>query len=191
MFKISVINKSSTLVTNQATFDTEQECLDWFNSLAPKGVFGKPEQPELKELQDVLITPAVLDPETGEVIEPAVYEQQEVVVRPYVPAEYEIVITDITAEIEAQQAIQAQIQLGELIKHRAQRAIAKITGYNTASGYTIAQVDQLEEEFDHIMKALERNRVDKAQALIASTEPTELISQELIDDLLAILRGEL
>jgi hypothetical protein len=82
--------------------------------------FGKPEVteqrekliPAVTEIQQVLITEAVLD-EDGEVVEEAVYEDQEVVIEPerwefekvvIEPAEeFEVVITDITQELEQRQ----------------------------------------------------------------------------------------
>lgn len=171
ILKYEVIKNGNVVQSGKAF--SEEEVHEQLKPYYEHKTFGEPER-----TVQVLVTESTEESE-------AIYEER------IIPAEYEVVITDITAETEAENARQADIQLGELIKRRAQKAIAKITGYNTSSGYSIEQVDQLEEEFEHIMRALDRNRIDKAQALIMDTEPTALISQELINDLLAILRGEL
>lgn len=149
--------------------------------------FGNPEIPELKELQDVLITPAVLDPETGEELEPAVYEQQEVVVRPYAPAEYTIEITDVTEEVEAERVKQESIAIGEMIKVKCEKAISLIISYNATSNFSFDQIDQLEEDFGEIFTALNKRRIDKAQLLISQAVPNELVTQNLLDSLLSEL----
>lgn len=94
------------------------------------------------------------------------------------------------ARIAKEQA-EAAIALGEAIRERAQKAIAKITSFNHSSGYTIEQIDALEVEFGAIYDALSKNRIDKALMLIEATEPTALITAGLIDDLKKILRGEI
>ena len=76
--------------------------------------FGQPEIPEIKETRTVLVSPselikeAVLDEVTGEELEPAtfseaIYEDQEFIVQEFVPAEYSIIITDVTDELALQQ----------------------------------------------------------------------------------------
>lgn len=160
--------------------------------------FGEPEKtiqvlvseevPELREIQSVLVTPEVRDPETDEVITEAVYEDQEVITQEYapaiyrdevIPAEYTIEITDVTAEVEAQQELNEKLANGESIKIRCERAISLILDYN--SEFTFEQIDQLEQDFGEIYNCLMRRRIDKAYVLITQTEPTDLISQEFLD----------
>lgn len=204
MFKIEIINKLSGKVTNLAKFKTEQECLEWVNSLAPTGAFGEPEKtiqvlvseevPELREIQSVLVTPEVRDPETDEVITEAVYEDQEVITQEYapavyrdeiIPAEYMIEITDVTAEVEAERLKQESIAIGEMIKTRCERAISLILSHN--SGFSFEEIDQLEEDFGEIYNCLMRRRIDKAYLLISQTQPNNLISQEFLDSLKQVL----
>lgn len=189
MFKIEIVNKSSKQITNLMRFETEQECLSWFNELAPTGVFGNPEQPELKELQDVLITPAVLDPETGEELEPAVYEQQEVVVRPYTPAEYEIVIEEIPEKTPEQIQDEEDIRLGAIIEERCLKAKRYITGRNTRTQLTIEQVSEMVSTYEPIKVALADNRVDLATTLLNEIDSEDSNIQEIKTKLLLILQG--
>lgn len=179
MKRFNIIQKSTGNILDHGDFATDEQGYAWFEPFITKGRYGAIEQPELKELQDVLITPAVLDPETGEELEPAVYEQQEVVVRPYAPAEYTIEITDVTTEVEAQQELNEKLANGESIKIRCERAISLILDYN--SEFTFEQIDQLEQDFGEIYNCLMRRRIDKAYMLISQTEPTDLISQEFLD----------
>lgn len=58
--------------------------------------------PEIKEMQEVIVSPEIIDEETGEVLEPARTEMQEVVIREAAPAIYETVTipAEYTYEIE-------------------------------------------------------------------------------------------
>ena len=110
MHQISIIRNEQ--VTNQASFSTREELDAWLELHQSQNTFGQNEIPEIKETRSVLvkeselIKEAVIDEETREEIEPAeysdpVYEDQEFVIQEYVPAEYEVVIEDITATTEA------------------------------------------------------------------------------------------
>lgn len=118
MFRISIYRNEK--LTNQASFSTREELDAWLEFHQSQKTFGEPEKtikvlvseevPELREIQSVLVTPEVRDPETDEVITEAVYEDQEVITQEYapavyrdevIPAEYTIEITDVTAETEA------------------------------------------------------------------------------------------
>lgn len=185
ILKYEVIKNGNVVHSGGAS--SEAEIHEQLKPYYDHKTFGNPEISELKELQDVLITPAVLDPETGEEIEPAVYEQREVVVRPHSPAEYEIVITDITEEIERQSKLEADISRGESIKSRCEKAISLIISYN--SDFSFEEIDQLESDFGEIYNFLMKRRIDKAYFLLNSAQPTELITQEFLNQLKSVLIG--
>lgn len=103
MKRFNIIQKSTGNILDHGNFQTEADGHNWFQPIIDRGVYGQKEIPEHKEIVSVLVKEAVIDEVTGEELEPAVFEQQEVVVQEYVPSEYEIVITDVTDELALQQ----------------------------------------------------------------------------------------
>lgn len=87
--KVSIIKQGN--VTNQAAFKTQEELDTWLHTHETMGSFGK--GPYSYQVED---SPAVLD-ESGNVITEATYKTVEV------PGEYEVVIEDCTAELEAEE----------------------------------------------------------------------------------------
>ena len=196
MKKFSIIQKSTGNVLDHGNFQTEADGYIWFQPMIDRGVYGQKEIPERKELMTVLVSPselikeAVLDEVTGEELETAIYseaiyEEQEVVVQEFVPSEYEIVITDITEEIERQSKIGVDISRGESIKSRCEKAISLIISYN--SDFSFEEIDQLESDFGEIYNFLMKRRIDKAYFLLNSARPTELITQEFLNQLKSVL----
>jgi hypothetical protein len=134
MIRVNVITKNGQKVwSNKQTLEEAQAWIaegskqQWWGKPAYTEVIpAKKElqeviiQPKIVEQQEVVVTPEVLDDE-GNVITPAITEMQEVVVQEEIkemqlveiepektiehPAEFEVQIEDITAEIEAQKAI--------------------------------------------------------------------------------------
>jgi hypothetical protein len=110
MLRVNIIKNGQ--VTHLGQFKTQAEADAWIAEGSKQQWWGKPAYTEVipakKELQEVVITPEVRD-EDGNVITPAVTEMQEIVVQEETtiehPAEFEVQIEDITAEIEAQKAI--------------------------------------------------------------------------------------
>lgn len=111
----------------------------------------------------------------------AVYEDQ------IIPAEYDVVITDITAVTEANKIEAEKVATGEMIKTKCEKAISLILAYNMS--FTFEQIDQLEEDFGEIYNFLMKRRIDKAYFLLDSAQPTELITQEFLNQLKTVLIG--
>jgi len=125
MIKISI--KKQEQITNQGLFPTMEEAQAWLDKHEGMGTFG---QKAIFQEQDVLVaeevrgpvqelaTPAVYDNNGNElepatytlnpdgVISPAIYERRIVMVS---PAQYEVVIEDISAQI-AQEEVNAEAQ---------------------------------------------------------------------------------
>ena len=93
MKKFEIIQKTTGNILDHGNFQTEADGHIWFQPMIDRGIYGQKEIPERKELTTVLVKEAITDEITGEELEPAIFEQQEVVVQEYVPSEYEIVIT--------------------------------------------------------------------------------------------------
>ncbi len=119
MIKVTISKQN--VITNQGTFKTQEEANSWVAFHESQESFGKPQHetlvlvseaiPEVTALQEVIISPEEVDGETGEVIKEAVTEMQEVVVQEAVeavyetvvtPAEYEILIIDISEQVNQQ-----------------------------------------------------------------------------------------
>ena len=103
MKNFSIIQKATGKLLDHGNFEIEADGHIWFQPMIDRGVYGQKEIPERKELMTVLVKEAVIDEVTGEELEPAIFEEQEVVVQEFVPAKYEIVITDVTDELALQQ----------------------------------------------------------------------------------------
>jgi hypothetical protein len=110
MLRVNIIKNGQ--VTHLGQFATQAEADAWIAEGSKQQWWGKPAYTEVipakKELQEVILSPEVLD-EDGNVITPAIKEMQLVEIEPETtiehPAEFEVQIEDITAEIEAQKAI--------------------------------------------------------------------------------------
>jgi hypothetical protein len=110
MIRVKIIKNG--VQTHGAQFTTQAEADAWIAEGSKQQWWGKPAYTEVipakKELQEVILSPEVLD-EDGNIITPAIKEMQLVEIEPEKtiehPAEFEVQIEDITAEIEAQKAI--------------------------------------------------------------------------------------
>jgi hypothetical protein len=133
MKRIQIIKNG--IVTNQAELP-EPAASEWLARHEGMKTFGTP-----KHTIRVEVKPAVLD-EEGEELEAAEYEQQEV------PGDYEVVIEDLTEEIEAQEkAEKARLERIETLKDRAKKIELK--------GTTIAQLrSELNEKLAEIAELL-------------------------------------
>ena len=102
MKKINIIKNNT--ITNLAHFDLQSELDSWLNFHIQANTFGLPERPEL-----------ILDETTGEMIPTG----------NTLPAEYEIVIEDITAQVEQEKINQEARQFlsstdWKILRHRDQ-----------------------------------------------------------------------
>ena len=79
----------NNLITNFGQFETEEELNSWLSFHIANKTFGLPERPEL-----------VLNEETGELVETGVI----------LPAEYEVVIEDISAQVEQEKINQEALE---------------------------------------------------------------------------------
>jgi hypothetical protein len=115
MIRVKIIKNG--IQTHEAQFNTKTEADAWIAEGSAQQWWGKPAYteviPAVKESKEVVITPEVCD-ENGNVITPAVTKTQEVIITPETtikhPAEFEVVIEDITAEVEAWKAIDESIK---------------------------------------------------------------------------------
>jgi hypothetical protein len=116
MIRVKIIKNG--IQTHGAQFNTQAEADAWIAEGSAQQWWGKPAytevvQPRVTEQQEVVIAPEVRD-EDGNVITPAVTEIQEILVQEEVtiehPAEFEVQIEDITAEIEAQKKLEIRKQ---------------------------------------------------------------------------------
>ena len=145
MIKVSIFKTTDLLnSTHGATFPTQAEADAWLAEGTRQEWWGKAAYteiiPAVTEMQEVIVTPAVLDGE-GNVVTPAVKEMQEVVVTPEQviehPAEYTVVIEDISAQIIEKNKVAARA------KRRAfgENLIDKISTINDSKSLTVEQVD--------------------------------------------------
>lgn len=147
MIQVKIKNVASQQYTHGADFSSQEEAQAWIeNHSRLGGAWGNPEHttqvevspyiPAVFEEQQVLIAEAVLD-EEGVELEPAEYALQSVMISPavqavfedqVVPAEFEIEISDISAQIaqelinvEAKQFLNDTDKL--VLRHRDQKEL--------------------------------------------------------------------
>lgn len=117
MFKLKIINKKSKQQTHGGEFSTVQEYEAWKQSCEAVSAWGKPETTETILVSEAI--PEVLD-EEGNVIQEAVEAVYETVVT---PAEYEILIEDITQQVAAEKTKKEEKRLAKEKRKADRKAI--------------------------------------------------------------------
>ena len=183
MFKISITN----LINNRqfgANFETMEEANEWIakQELKAKSGLGwgyssrsipKSEVPEN-------LLPLI---ESEEVID-------EVLIA-HLKAEYEISIVDLDKDPAyiLEKRIATKIGVGKTVKQKYADVIQDyIIGHNTLAGATNAQIDEMLAEFNPIYTAITEVRPKKAKALLAQAKIKGLITEEVKEDLLYLLK---
>jgi len=91
------------------------------------------------------------------------------------PAQYTIVIEDITAEYTEEQEVIAQEQLGKMVIDKCNKAHKVITGINTqkilSASLSSADIDQMEIDYAPVFDAFVKGRPDKATTLLTAIVP--------------------
>jgi hypothetical protein len=196
MLRVKIIKNG--IQTHGAQFNTQTEADAWIAEGTKQQWWGKPAYTEIipakKELQEVVITPEVRD-EEGNVITPAVTEMQEIVVSPETtiehPAEFEVQIEDITAEIEAQRKLEIRKQKRLFGEHM----IDQISVLNEQANINEQALEALltDPDFTIIREHLYAGSLKSAYNKILSVEPKILtvFSQADLDDIKAKLLAKL
>jgi hypothetical protein len=197
MLRVNIIKNGQ--VTHLGEFNTQAEADAWIAEGTAQQWWGKPAytevvQPRITEQQEVVITPEVRD-EEGNVITPAVTEMQEIVVSPETtiehPAEFEVVIEDITAEIEAQKRLETRRQKRLFGEHM----IDQISVLNEQANINEQALEVLltDPDFTIIREHLYAGSLKSAYNKILSIEPKILMvfSQADLDVIKAKLLAKL
>lgn len=152
MIKIEVKNLQSNQITNTGLFDTQEQANAWIELCERNYNFGLPERPELNEM---------LEP-TGNIL----------------PAEYEIIQTDITQQNQEQQLINknlARIQFG-------QRLMAELAAKNqiklSNQLMTIQQIFSLEDKLAKVQSRLVNGSTGLALSELISLDLPEMTTEE-------------
>lgn len=139
--------------------------------------------PAVTEQQEVIITPAVYE-QQDVIVQPAVYETQTTVI----PAEYSIVIEDITAQIEAEANRVAKIQAGKIAREVCVNVLDLVAGYNLERELTLEQITQMQSSLSSVEAALRAGRPSLAKIAIQAITPDGvLVTQEMKDMCLDLL----
>jgi hypothetical protein len=196
MIRVSIIKNG--IQTHGAQFNTQAEADAWIAEGTKQQWWGKPAYTEVisakKELQEVVITPEVRD-EEGNVITPAVTEMQEIVVSPETtiehPAEFEVQIEDVTAEVEAQRKLETRRQKRLFGEHM----IDQISVLNEQANINEQALEALltDPDFTIIREHLYAGSLKSAYNKILSVEPKILtvFSQADLDNIKAKLLAKL
>jgi hypothetical protein len=131
------------------------------------------------------LTPALYEVDPDGLITPAVYETRSVLVS---PRDYEIVIEDISAQVEQEAARQAKVEAGKLAREVCQEVLDMIAGYNLDRELTIQQITQLQTMMAAPEAALRAGRPTLAKQYISAVVPDgDLVTQEMKDLCLQVL----
>jgi hypothetical protein len=179
MIRVKIIKNG--IQTHGAQFSTQAEADAWIAEGSAQQWWGKPAytevvQPRITEQREVVITPEVRD-EEGNVITPAVTEMQEIVVSPETriehPAEFEVQIEDITAEIEAQRKLEIRRQKRLFGEHM----IDQISVLNEQANINEQALEALftDPDFTIIREHLYAGSLKSAYNKILSVEPKILM----------------
>ncbi len=182
-------------------FETLEEANAWLEQNIALGSFGKNDRwkleeqftgsesletktderiivdfPEVLEHTEMQMQYDYTDPmnpvELGEVEVTVPFRAEENHTEYFFPVEYTYVITDITAEHEAKEALTASVSLGTKLIARCDKAFNYIVGYNVAN-LASEEIDALEITFADAMPYLTTaKRPDKAAAIILAASLT-------------------
>lgn len=154
MIIYKIRNKNTGLITNQYTSEFADH-----NYYEP--AFGLPEL--------IVVIPAVLDAEGNEVSP----ESSEVI-----PSEYEVIIEDMTAQIQAEAAKQAKIQTGIKAREACQLVLDYIAGCNLDKELSMEQITQMQQTLAMPEAALRAARPSLAKAAITAITPDGVLITE-------------
>lgn len=164
MFRVSITKQS--VLTNQATFPTQAEAQAWLDKHIANNTFGLPERPEM------------IDGGDGFPVESGVI----------LPAEYEVLVEDITAQVQAEQARAARIDAGRAARRDCEHVLDLIAGFNLERELTLEQISQMQQLFGQAEQALRAGRPTLAKQAIQAIEPDGvLVSAEMKAEALALL----
>lgn len=194
---IRVQIKKQNIVTNEATFPTETEANTWLEFHKSNHTFGKPAVyetvetivPALYEEQELLDENGLsYDPPQFETVEVAP-ESVEYTQKLVTPAEeFEVVITDVTVELNAQKNKQDKIEAGKKARVVCELVLDFIAGENLAKNLTSDQITEMQTIFSSIESALRAGRPNLAKIHITAIEVDGvLVSQEMKDTCLELL----
>jgi hypothetical protein len=190
MIKATIINNGKELDFHQGP--SEQFLREFLAPFEASGVYGKPAYSYQNEL-----TPAVFEEqevlnEQNESFDPPRFEQVEIVPATFetinVPAEYEIVFTDITAELAEQNEQKSKIEAGKKAREVCQKVLDLVAGENLDKELTVNQITQLQSMFSNAEAALRAGRPGFAKSFISAITPDEvLVSSSLKAQCLELL----
>lgn len=163
-----VIVKKNDEIVQFVIFHDEQVMNEWIEMLSINHPFGKPEHQVKVDENDMS--------DTAEMIT--------------VPSEYEVIIEDITVQVEGETRRLSLIAQGEKTALACKDAFNLIAGYNQFRALSSAQKDQMASLFSPIVQALKiYERPSVAKALVTAIEPDGiLVTSEMKADMLEILK---
>lgn len=202
MFKIQILKNS--IVKNEATFSIMEELNVWLDSHKSMKTFGADaySYEQAIELQSAI--PAVTEEqelldEQGQSFAPAQFETVEISLEIpavigtetiEVPAEYEVVIQDISLQNNAELLRQQKIKNGKDARETCQIVLDLIAGYNLERELTLEQISQLQNMLSQPEAALRAGRPSLAKLLISTVVPDEdLVTTEMKSEALLLLTG--
>lgn len=189
MIKINI--KKQNIITNSATFSTQEEVDAWLASCEAKESFGKPEHTIELTPRSVIYheeIPAVIENEVE--ISPAIPAWIETIEATYetIPSEYSVEIVDITEETNEKIRLETQIAKGNRSKMVCDRALDLIRGYN--SQLSDVQILTMMESFRTLNELLINGWSTKATDYVFNIVPDEvLITTQMKNDVLSVLGG--
>lgn len=157
--------------TNEGRFETNEQCLEWLAQGNEQGWWQTEDKvetiPAVTRVQEVEVQPEVKD-EEGNVIQERIVEMQEVVVEPEKvithPATHTYEITDITDEVNREQALARRMQL----RGYGERLIDEISVKNAELGLSLEQLKAIMLDQDAVLvrELLWTGALESAKAVI-------------------------
>jgi hypothetical protein len=137
---IQITIKKADLITNQASFETQEEANSWLSELEGQKAFGEPAHTIQQQIE---ISPAELDEEGNELV-PAQFEFQEVLI----PASYEVIIEDITEQLAQHVANKEALAFlantdWKVLRHRDQQELGIATSLTAEEFQDLLQERQM------------------------------------------------
>jgi len=188
MKKISI--KKNNLITNQIEL-LEVEADSWLQYHIGLGTFGRAAYSYDQQNE---LTPAVYEDqeildEEGNSFDPAQFESVLIAPATYetvtinVPAEYEVIEEDVTAEVEEQQFIQQNKDLGRAARNTCEDVLDVIGGFNIRRELTFEQKNEMKAIFSNAKSALNDYQPGYAKYFINQITPDGVLVTQQMKDL--------
>lgn len=99
-----------------------------------------------------------------------------------------LIFPQVKEKTQKESELKSKIENGKKAREACQSVLDLVAGFNLENTLTIEQITQMQTDFGNIEKALRAGRPTLAKSLMINLAPSDTITQELIDNVMEILK---